>query len=412
MRDGQTPKVADFGIAVLDGSAGDPTRPGLGPGTPGYVAPEQQYGLKVDERCDQYSLAAVAYELLTGPQGRSARSRPPSRHNPRPRARRSTRRSCGPSRRTATSGSRRSRSSPRRSTGRWRPSGPGPAPGGRRGRPSRRCVLVGVVGVGASWAAPAAGRARRRVSRTRDRRAPPREAAVAGPGRPPRRGPGAGRGPPPKTFKNSVGMKMLLILPGEFSMGSPDEDPDATLDERPRHRVKITPAVLPGGVRGHEPPVPAPSSRRPGTRPRPSETAWAATSTTPQTKDLVRDPNVTFRNPGYKQPPDDDEPVVQVTWDDATAFCDWLGEGGATCRTACRPRPSGSTPAGPARRPAGARATTRTTLDEAAWTKTERRATACTRSGRRRRTPGASTTCTATPGSGATTGSAPTPRRP
>ena len=82
MRDGRTPKVADFGIATLDAPAGDATRPGLGPGTPGYVAPEQQYGLKVDERCDQFSLAAVAYELLTGrkPLGPFA---PPSRHNPR-----------------------------------------------------------------------------------------------------------------------------------------------------------------------------------------------------------------------------------------------------------------------------------------------------------------------------------------
>ena len=80
MHDGQTPKVADFGIAVIGGSAGDLTRPGLAPGTPGYVAPEQQYGLKVDERCDQYSLAAVAYELLTGrkPLGRFD---PPSRYN-------------------------------------------------------------------------------------------------------------------------------------------------------------------------------------------------------------------------------------------------------------------------------------------------------------------------------------------
>ena len=61
-------KVGDFGLAVAQDSAGSLTRPGRGLGTIGYVSPEQQYGLKVDERADQYSLAALAYELLTGPR--------------------------------------------------------------------------------------------------------------------------------------------------------------------------------------------------------------------------------------------------------------------------------------------------------------------------------------------------------
>jgi serine/threonine protein kinase len=75
-------KVGDFGLAVMQGSAGLLTQPARGLGTPGYVSPEQQYGLKVDERSDQYSMAAVAYKLLTGrrPLGRFA---PPSRVNPR-----------------------------------------------------------------------------------------------------------------------------------------------------------------------------------------------------------------------------------------------------------------------------------------------------------------------------------------
>ena len=59
-------KVGDFGIAVLKDKVGVLTESLLGMGTVGYVAPEQQYGLKVDDRADQYSLAALSYELLTG----------------------------------------------------------------------------------------------------------------------------------------------------------------------------------------------------------------------------------------------------------------------------------------------------------------------------------------------------------
>lgn len=40
----------------------------------------------------------------------------------------------------------------------------------------------------------------------------------------------------PKTFTNSIGMKFVLIPPGEFDMGSDDGEPD----ERPVHRVRIT----------------------------------------------------------------------------------------------------------------------------------------------------------------------------
>ncbi|QDV35759.1 protein kinase domain-containing protein [Tautonia plasticadhaerens] len=74
------PLVADFGIAVLRGGAGALTGTGIGLGTPGYIAPEQQYRLKIDERADQYSLAALSYELLTG-QVPLGVPRPPSSTN-------------------------------------------------------------------------------------------------------------------------------------------------------------------------------------------------------------------------------------------------------------------------------------------------------------------------------------------
>jgi eukaryotic-like serine/threonine-protein kinase len=82
MHDEINPKVADFGIAVLSGGVSTLTRTGHGLGTLGYVAPEQQYRLRVDERADQYSLAAIAYELLTGENALGV-FKPPSHHNTR-----------------------------------------------------------------------------------------------------------------------------------------------------------------------------------------------------------------------------------------------------------------------------------------------------------------------------------------
>ncbi len=63
-----TPKVLDFGIAKLH----EPDKAALTLsssliGTPQYMAPEQALGAKdVDERVDQFSVAAVLYEALTG----------------------------------------------------------------------------------------------------------------------------------------------------------------------------------------------------------------------------------------------------------------------------------------------------------------------------------------------------------
>jgi len=78
---GDVPKVADFGIAVERTGSGELTRSGQGLGTLGYVAPELQYRLPVDERADQFSLAAMAYEMLTGQRPLGV-FKPPSRHNP------------------------------------------------------------------------------------------------------------------------------------------------------------------------------------------------------------------------------------------------------------------------------------------------------------------------------------------
>jgi len=68
LHDGQ-PMVADFGIALaISAAAGDRrTEPGLSPGTPHYMSPEQASANRdTSPRSDIYSLGCVLYEMLTG----------------------------------------------------------------------------------------------------------------------------------------------------------------------------------------------------------------------------------------------------------------------------------------------------------------------------------------------------------
>src|SRR6266511_2106667 len=61
--------VMDFGIAKAVSAAGSETltQTGMMVGTPAYVSPEQAAGdVNLDGRSDQYSLACVLYEMLSG----------------------------------------------------------------------------------------------------------------------------------------------------------------------------------------------------------------------------------------------------------------------------------------------------------------------------------------------------------
>src|SRR5436189_1470525 len=60
-----TAKIADFGIAKIT-DAEHLTMTGSIVGTPHYMSPEQVQGLAVDGRSDQFSLAVIAYESVTG----------------------------------------------------------------------------------------------------------------------------------------------------------------------------------------------------------------------------------------------------------------------------------------------------------------------------------------------------------
>lgn len=57
-------KITDFGVAKIVSQ--QMTQTGAMMGTPSYMSPEQVQGQSVDGRADQFSLAVIAYEVLTG----------------------------------------------------------------------------------------------------------------------------------------------------------------------------------------------------------------------------------------------------------------------------------------------------------------------------------------------------------
>lgn len=83
MLTGERAVLADFGIAQAVAASqtrdGRLTGTGMALGTPAYMSPEQLMGESVDARADQYALAAIAWELLSGRRpvlGESLVSRP------------------------------------------------------------------------------------------------------------------------------------------------------------------------------------------------------------------------------------------------------------------------------------------------------------------------------------------------
>src|SRR4051812_20487972 len=59
-------KLVDFGISKVKNASLRLTQERMMIGTPHYMSPEQARSVEVDERADQFALAAIAYELLSG----------------------------------------------------------------------------------------------------------------------------------------------------------------------------------------------------------------------------------------------------------------------------------------------------------------------------------------------------------
>jgi formylglycine-generating enzyme required for sulfatase activity len=143
----------------------------------------------------------------------------------------------------------------------------------------------------------------------------------------------------PVETTNSIGMKLVLIPPGEFDMGASQAEMDQQVDkaklwklnewmiasyrsEGPRHRVRITSPFCLGK---HE--VTVGQFRQfvdaTGYKTEAENDGKGAEGLDLATGQGKREPRYTWLYPGFRQP--DEHPAVCVTWNDAKAFCDWLG---------------------------------------------------------------------------------------
>jgi len=138
----------------------------------------------------------------------------------------------------------------------------------------------------------------------------------------------------PKVITNSIGMKLVLIPAGEFMMGSrelaeqvaaafneDDEMAEFFEDEHPRHRVRIT---KPFYLSAHEVTVgqfrqfvKAAGYKKDVERGTKGAFGW-----NPDKRRFEFNEKYSWRDVGFEQT--DDHPVVNVSWNDAVAFCDWL----------------------------------------------------------------------------------------
>lgn len=140
---------------------------------------------------------------------------------------------------------------------------------------------------------------------------------------------------PETEILNSIGMKLRLIPAGEFIMGEslpPKETADLFREayhyevwtaglksERPPHRVRITKPFYLG----------ASEVTRGQFRQFVTDIGYATEAERGEPRgaigwhDLDVSKDYSWRNPGFAQT--DEHPVVCVSWNDAVAFCKWLG---------------------------------------------------------------------------------------
>jgi formylglycine-generating enzyme required for sulfatase activity len=141
-----------------------------------------------------------------------------------------------------------------------------------------------------------------------------------------------------KSITNSIGMKLAIIPVGEFKMGSAESAEDTAaflnktcrwdcladlfVDEHPQHQVRITKPFYLGMyhvtrgqfrqlVKDTRYVTDAEKGEKPG------GDGWNRDK-----NDFELSTKYSWRNAGFQQT--DEHPVVNVSWNDAVAFCKWL----------------------------------------------------------------------------------------
>ena len=142
-----------------------------------------------------------------------------------------------------------------------------------------------------------------------------------------------------KQITNSIGMKLTLIPAGEFMMGSGESAEETAAffkknygmkylaaedfnDEHPQHRVRITKPFYLGTyhvTRGQFRQFVKDTGYKTDAEKRENPGAWGWN---PEKKTFDSDKDCSWRNAGFQQT--DKHPVVNVSWNDAMAFCKWL----------------------------------------------------------------------------------------
>jgi sulfatase modifying factor 1 len=149
-----------------------------------------------------------------------------------------------------------------------------------------------------------------------------------------------------KQITNSIGMKLTLVPSGEFMMGGGESAEDTTVffkknygmdsltadfskGEHPQHRVRITKPFYLGTyhvTRGQFRQFVKDSGYKTDAEKGENPGAWGWD---PEKKRFGFNEDYSWRNAGFQQT--DEHPVVNVSWNDAVAFCKWLsGKEGKT----------------------------------------------------------------------------------
>lgn len=122
----------------------------------------------------------------------------------------------------------------------------------------------------------------------------------------------------PKRFANALGMKFLELKPGAFTMGTPSDERGRGGDEPLPFETRVSEPFMIGVhevTRGQF----AAFVKETGYKTDAEKAGWAF-GVVNGSFDRVK--LATWRQTGFAQA--DDHPVVNVSWNDATAFCEWL----------------------------------------------------------------------------------------